>query len=64
VRNCAPNANAVTKRIILAVQRQEMDDVLDQAAKDFAACVRGSEAPEGIAAFMQKRKPRWAQTQN
>ncbi len=61
VRSCAPNANAVTKRIILAVQRQGMDDVLDQAAKDFADCVRGVEAPEGIAAFMQKRKPRWAQ---
>lgn len=63
VRNCAPKANAVTKRIILAVQRQDMDTVLDQAAQDFADCVRGSEAPEGITAFMQKRKPRWAQAQ-
>lgn len=61
VRGCAPHANAVTKRIVLAVQRQAMDEVLDQAAQDFAACVRGSEAPEGITAFMQKRKPRWAQ---
>lgn len=61
VRGCAPRANSVTKRIVLAVQRQDMDEVLDQAAQDFAACVRGSEAPEGIAAFMQKRKPKWAQ---
>jgi isohexenylglutaconyl-CoA hydratase len=34
--------------------------VLDDAAAQFAACARGPEAPEGIAAFMQKRKPRWA----
>ncbi len=60
ILNCAPNANAVTKEIILNVARQDMDFVLDDAAQKFAACVRGSEAPEGIAAFMQKRAPKWA----
>lgn len=63
VLNCAPNANAMTKEIILNVARQDMDFVLDDAARKFAACVRGSEAPEGIAAFMQKRAPKWAQQQ-
>lgn len=60
VLNCAPNANAVTKEIILNVAQQDMDFVLDDAAQKFAACVRGSEAPEGITAFMQKRSPSWA----
>lgn len=60
VLNCAPQANAVTKRILLNAGKQDMDAVLDDAAAQFAACARGPEAPEGIAAFMQKRKPRWA----
>jgi isohexenylglutaconyl-CoA hydratase len=58
---CAPQANAVTKDIILKVARMDMDAVLDDAAHKFSNCVRGPEAPEGIAAFMQKRAPRWAQ---
>ena len=57
---CAPVANRITKAIILSAGKQDMDLVLDQAAAQFAACVRGPEAPEGIAAFMQKRKPKWA----
>ncbi len=62
VLNCAPQANAVTKAIVLNVAQQDMDFVLDDAAAKFAACVRGSEAPEGITAFMQKRAPKWAMT--
>ncbi|SFF45742.1 isohexenylglutaconyl-CoA hydratase [Fontimonas thermophila] len=60
VLECAPHANAVTKEIILGVAQRDMDVLLDQAAHKFAACVRGTEAPEGILAFMQKRKPKWA----
>lgn len=60
VLNCAPQANAMTKQIILNVARQDMDALLDDAAQKFASAVRGPEAPEGIAAFMQKRKPKWA----
>jgi isohexenylglutaconyl-CoA hydratase len=61
VRNCAPEANRVTKAILLNVGKLEIDAVLDDAAAKFAACVRGPEAPEGIGAFMQKRAPKWAQ---
>lgn len=60
ILTCAPNANALTKGIILNVANQDMDFVLDDAAQKFAACVRGTEAPEGITAFMQKRAPKWA----
>jgi isohexenylglutaconyl-CoA hydratase len=61
VLNCAPQANAVTKGILLNVGKLDMDVVLDDAAQKFAACARGPEAPEGITAFMQKRAPKWAQ---
>lgn len=60
IRQCAPQANALTKQILLEVGKLDMDAVLDDAARKFAQCVRGTEAPEGIAAFMQKRAPRWA----
>ena len=60
VLNCAPVANAVTKEILLDVGHKSMSAVLDDAAQKFAEAVRGSEAPEGVAAFVQKRKPKWA----
>ncbi|MDE2149180.1 MAG: enoyl-CoA hydratase/isomerase family protein [Gammaproteobacteria bacterium] len=60
IRRCAPDANAMTKQIILSTARMDMDQVLDLAAHKFAAAVRGAEAPEGIQAFLQKRKPSWA----
>lgn len=60
VLGCAPNANRVTKKILLSAGKQDMEIVLDEAAAQFAACARSAEAPEGIAAFLQKRKPKWA----
>ncbi len=60
VLKCGPIANAVTKEIVINSSRRDLDTVLDDAAQKFAACVRGAEAPEGIAAFMQKRNPKWA----
>ncbi len=60
VLRCALSANARSKQIILRVGQVDPDAVLDEAAGHFAACARGAEAPEGIAAFMQKRAPQWA----
>jgi len=60
ILGCAPLANAMTKEIVLNAGRLDMDAVLDDAAAKFAVAVRGSEAPEGITAFMQKRPPKWA----
>jgi len=60
VLHCAPEANAVTKAILLQAGKMDMDLVLDDAAAQFAACARGPEAPEGITAFVQKRPPQWA----
>lgn len=59
VRACAPQANALTKRLLLAAGQVDREALLDSAARDFAAAVRGEEAGEGLAAFAQKRAPRW-----
>ena len=41
-----------------------LDDVLDDAAKEFAALARSDAAIEGMTAFMQRRKPAWATKPN
>ena len=61
IRQCAPQANARTKALLLATQSQALDSLLDSAAEQFAAAVTGAEGVEGTLAFMQKRAPKWAQ---
>lgn len=61
VRRCAPNANRVTKALVLKVGHEPMDSLLDQAAVDFAAAVNGEEGQEGTLAFVQKRPASWNQ---
>lgn len=58
---CAPGANAVTKRIVFEATRRPRAEALDFAARGFAACMLSEEGREGIAAFVEKRKPYWAQ---
>ncbi|MDJ0837617.1 MAG: enoyl-CoA hydratase-related protein [Acidobacteriota bacterium] len=60
VRRCAPGANAVTKRLMLDVDRMPLEELLDRAARDFATCLRGEEGREGTGAFRDKRLPKWA----
>ena len=60
LRACAPGANAATKEILHASRRLEGEDMRRFAAERFAACMLDEEGREGIAAFIGKRKPRWA----
>lgn len=60
IRQCAPQANAQTKALLLASEREALGPLLDRAAEQFAAAVTGAEGAEGTLAFVQKRKPRWA----
>jgi isohexenylglutaconyl-CoA hydratase len=60
VRQCAPGANAATKEILLATTSVDRESVRQFAAEQFAACMLGDEGREGIAAFVEKRKPKWA----
>ncbi|MEH6549935.1 MAG: enoyl-CoA hydratase-related protein [Pseudomonadales bacterium] len=60
VFRCAPEANAVTKKLMLQVGKVEHEALLDQAADQFCASMRGAEGQEGTKAFMEKRLPVWA----
>lgn len=60
IRQCAPQANAQTKALLLASKREALGPLLDRAAEQFAAAVSGAEGLEGTMAFVQKRKPAWA----
>lgn len=61
VRRCAPGANAITKKIVLATAHLGSSDMIDLAAEGFADCLLGDEGREGVSAFIEKRKPRWAE---
>ncbi|MEQ9517980.1 MAG: enoyl-CoA hydratase/isomerase family protein [Parvibaculum sp.] len=60
IANCAPGANAVTKAIVFETTRRPRGEALDFAADGFATCMLSDEGREGVTAFIEKRKPRWA----
>ncbi len=57
---CAPGANAVTKGIVFETTRRPRPQALDFASRGFADCMLSEEGREGVAAFVEKRKPSWA----
>ncbi|MEM8882415.1 MAG: enoyl-CoA hydratase-related protein, partial [Pseudomonadota bacterium] len=61
VMRCAPGANAVTKQVVQAVPYLSTDEMKDYAAEGFARCMLSDEGKEGIASFIEKRKPSWAE---
>lgn len=63
IHRCAPEALALTKRLMLAAQAVDFEPLLDRGAHDFAAAIRGPEGVEGTLAFMQKRPPKWVEGQ-
>lgn len=60
IANCAPGANAVTKAIVFEATRKPRPEALDFAADGFARCMLSDEGREGVSAFIEKRKARWA----
>ena len=60
VERCAPGANAETKRLFRACRTLSAEAYIETAARSFAEALRGPEGREGLAAFAEKRKPRWA----
>ena len=60
IRQCAPQANAATKALLLAAENEALGPLLDRAAEQFATAVTGAEGIEGTMAFVQKRPPKWA----
>ena len=60
VMKCAPGAVGVTKEILIATPHLSREAQKDFAAEKFAECMMGEEGREGIASFVEKRKPNWA----
>jgi isohexenylglutaconyl-CoA hydratase len=61
ITRCSPHANAVTKRLILASRKIPREELLEESADAFAECLRHNEGREGVTAFLEKRKARWAE---
>lgn len=61
VMRCAPGANAATKEVLHAVEHMAPDALIDFAAERFTTSLLGTEGREGIASFLEKREPSWAQ---
>ncbi|MEM7538190.1 MAG: enoyl-CoA hydratase/isomerase family protein [Chloroflexota bacterium] len=60
IERCGAQANALTKEILHSTQSQSLGDTLDMAAHHFATAMLSDEGREGVAAFLEKRKPDWA----
>jgi isohexenylglutaconyl-CoA hydratase len=60
VLKCAPKANAVTKEIVLATRYLSREEMIKFAAKGFSKQMLSDEGMEGIASFIEKRKPKWS----
>jgi methylglutaconyl-CoA hydratase len=58
--SCAPRAVAEAKRLVRDLGPRIDDAVIDMTIAALVRAWEGDEAPEGIAAFFDKRKPRWA----
>ncbi len=60
LKRCAPGAVAETKKLLRNAAQLTREEEIEAAAQSFARCLMGDEGREGVAAFIEKRKPRWA----
>lgn len=61
IRKCAPTANAESKRIMQLVGKLSPEELVEVAAKQFSGQLLSEEGIEGTMAFIEKRKPEWAE---
>ncbi len=59
VKRCAPGANALTKDILLKTRTLSGPEMRAYAGKAFAKAMLSDEGREGVASFIEKRKPSW-----
>lgn len=57
--DCAPGAVARAKALLRGFGPRIDDEVIAQSVRALADCWAGEEAPEGIAAFFDRRTPKW-----
>ena len=61
IKRTAPLASRATKKLLhRASTNESLSALLDEAAVQFAEAVNSAEGMEGTMAFIQKRKPSWA----
>lgn len=60
VLRCAPGATAATKALLRALPAMPPEEVPQMAGRSFARCLAGPEGQEGVAAFLERRRPSWA----
>ena len=56
---CAPGAVAATKALLRRLHGTDAEAAIELAAGVFAERLASDEGREGIASFLEKRKPRW-----
>ena len=61
IKRCAPQGIADAKEIMNLSLRAPRAEVIERAAQSFAQIMRSDDALEGVAAFNEKRKARWAE---
>lgn len=61
IKRAAPLASRATKALIHRALNESLGTLLDDAAAQFAEAVNSAEGMEGTMAFIQKRKPNWAE---
>lgn len=59
VLRCAPGAVAATKQLLQQIPQTDSDAIPRLAAENFATAFKSEEGREGIASFVEKRKPIW-----
>jgi isohexenylglutaconyl-CoA hydratase len=59
VLKCAPAAVAETKRLINLIADLPREELVSKLGESFAEQVLSDEGREGIASFLEKRKPKW-----
>lgn len=59
VKRCAPGANAATKDILMKTRTLSGAEMRAYAGRGFAKAMLSDEGREGVASFLEKRKPRW-----
>ncbi|MBE8191180.1 MAG: hypothetical protein HAW65_06220 [Alphaproteobacteria bacterium] len=60
VRRCAPKANAATKALLEQNKILPTKEMIHYAGQAFARSVQSAEGREGVASFLEKRKPSWS----
>jgi len=61
VRSCSPAANAETKKLIMSLPGMTADEARTAGGYAFGRCMVSDEGREGVASFIEKRKPNWAE---